>query len=151
MIIVGCDCVEKVDFDLYLQAKRVKRDYANALRAANTAAIREAQQLKVDTAFDTFIDDNDLQWAEQMIDEDGAADIFEIERLKREMQWLKKRVGDMVIYEQDGSRVTEQVEKINAMRPVLERRLPALLGGSKVGATGKNVTVVGGSDCTLGQ
>lgn len=140
---VGCDCVQKTDYDLYLQAKRVKRDHANVLKLANAAAVREAQQAKVDDAFDVFIDDNDLQWAEQMIDEDGAADIFEIERLRREMQWLKKRIGDMVIYEQDGGRVTEQVEKINAMRPVLERRLPVLLGGSKVGTTGKNVTVVG--------
>lgn len=142
--IVGCDCVQKTDYELYLQAKRVKRDHANALKAANAAAIREAQQIKVDAAFDAFVDSNDLQWAEQMIDEDAhTSDIFELERLKREMQWLKKHVGDMVIYQNDGSRVVDQVEKINAMRSILERRLPALLGGDKAGTTGKNVTVSG--------
>ena len=138
---VGCDCVEKVDFDLYLQAKRVKRDHANALKLANAAAVREAQQIRVDDAFNAFVDDNNLQWAEQMIDEDGST--FEVECLQRAMYWLKKHVGDMVIHQQDGSRVSEQVEKINLMRPLLERRLPALRGGSKVGVIGKNVTVEG--------
>lgn len=141
---VGCDCVQKTDYALYMQAKRVKRDHANALKLANAAVVREAQQIQVDAAFDAFVDDNDLQWAEQMIDEtDNGVSTFEIDRLQREMLWLKKHVGDMVIYQRDGANVVEQVKKINAMRPLLERRLPALLGGSKVGTTGKNVTVRG--------
>ena len=141
---VGCDCVQKTDYDLYLQAKRVKREHANALKLANAAAIMEAQQIRVDNAVDAFVDENNLQWAEQMIDEvDIGGSIFEIDCLQRAMYWLKKHVGDMVIHQQDGSRVVEQVEKINAMRSLLERRLPVLRCGSKDGTTGKNVTVEG--------
>ena len=99
------------------------------------------RQTEIDTLFNEFIRDNDLLWADELID--THLNLYVVAELCQEMYWLKKMVGDLKFSVGDKRQVADQLGKIQSMRQNLERWVPILLNGSKNTVSGRSMVVSG--------